>query len=76
MKRIDWNAISDTSLQGYRFGDLVRAWAKRSADEECEHCAVGDCEHNAARTLLALLRIVDHPDDCEECRRIHEERDG
>lgn len=70
MKRINWNAISDSSLNGVSFHWLLKRWAERAAE--------GDdvTERIGAQTLLGLLRIVEHPDDCAECAAIHARRDA
>lgn len=59
-KLIDWNAIAATSLQGWSLDELVKVWAGRAQAHHESCCRSGDCEHNAARTLLALIRLVEH----------------
>lgn len=76
-KRPNWNAIADTDLHGWALDHLVPLWARESASLSCDLCRDGEggaCVHNAARTLLGLLRFVEHDPDCEICAQIHARR--
>lgn len=56
-------------LGGLSFDDFIERAASALS---CE--ARAGCLHCAGQALLALKRIVEHPRDCPDCRRIEERR--
>lgn len=64
----DYNALMDSPI-----GPVVVDFLTEATHGNCDSCA-SDCIHNAARSLLGLVRVVEHPPNCPECARIHAER--
>lgn len=74
MTKFSWDRADEkgTSFQGWRMQELLTELLETAANTNCEQCApMGDCIHNAARAVLSLKRIVEHPPDCPDCKRIH-----
>jgi len=63
-----------TSFHGWGLDRLLRELLEGAAEQQCEQCGVcGDCIHNAARTVLGLMRIVEHDPNCPDCAAIRAE---
>ena len=74
MAKFSWDRAHENgnSFQGWRMDELIVRLLEDAAAEECDQCApMGDCIHNAARAVLALKRIIEHPPDCLDCKRIN-----
>lgn len=66
----DRAARDNISLHGWSVDELIDALIDDAVKGCCEHCAGGDCVHNAARSLRGLKRIVEHDPDCPDCAAI------
>ncbi len=70
----DNQAKRGVSFQGYHIDELLGLLLKQAADMECSKFCGAWCIHESAREVLAVKRVVEHPPDCPECKRIHEQR--
>jgi hypothetical protein len=68
----DNEAKRGTSFHGYHIDELLGTLLKQAADEECSKSCGAWCIHESAREVLSIKRLVEHPSDCPECKRIHD----
>jgi hypothetical protein len=54
---IDWNEIDRWALGDWQFTQLLRHMLRLEAAQRCGMCSGGGCSHEAARILLALIRL-------------------
>lgn len=78
-KRLDYNRIADEqSLNGWSLDDLVARLVNDAVKQygTCGCTNARACVHAAAAALHGLIRIVQHPDDCEDCARLRAQRES
>ncbi len=76
-KKVDYNRLDDgTSFNGWRLTDLLIKLTDDASAEfgRCECRDRTTCHHAGAANLRSIIRFVQHPEDCEDCRRIEDDR--